>query len=133
MSGLFENDVPFETLLGKRLVAITRSGKGDEDWIKFADEDGAVYKMYHSQYCCEYVTIKDIVGDLEDLLSTPILMAEVATSDNYDKTKLLPYDDDESYTWTFYKLRTIKGSVDITWYGSSNGYYSEGVDFVQVK
>lgn len=52
-------------------------------------------------------------------------MAEESTnSDDPPKS-----DGEESYTWTFYRMATVKGYVTIRWYGSSNGYYSERASF----
>jgi len=85
--------------------------------------------MFHSQDCCESVTIDDICGDVQDLVGTEILVAEEVMSDDFGPKERY----DESYTWTFYKFRTIKGSVDIRWYGTSNGYYSESVSFTKIE
>ena len=81
-------------------------------------------RMYHSVDCCESVYIEDICGDLDDLVGATILYFEEVSSD--DMKPMSEYD--ESFTWTFYRIQTTKGSVDIRWYGTSNGYYSESVD-----
>lgn len=118
-----------QDLIGKTIYKITGAGK-DSDEIMFHCTDSSVYKMYHEQNCCESVTIDDIVGDIDDLIDSPIVRAEEKTSggDNGD-----PEDDLGSHTYTFYTLATIKGYVDIRWYGTSNGYYSEAVSFEKVE
>lgn len=98
-----------------------------EDTIMFLAEPNLKYVMYHEQSCCESVSIEDICGELDNLIGTPILVAEERQSSKEPPLKDL--EDDDSYTWTFYEIATIKGSVTIRWYGSSNGYYSESVDF----
>jgi hypothetical protein len=106
------------TLLGKILVKIDK--KKDEQII-FEEDNGNKYIMYHRQDCCEGVNIESIDGDLQDLIGSPILLAEEVSSHENSYY--------ESITWTFYKLATVKGYVTIRWFGSSNGYYSESVDF----
>lgn len=111
-------------LLGKTLIDVNKTGNS----ITFITSEGESYLMYHEQDCCESVDIEDIDGDLDDLKDSPITLAEKSTSDENPKTK---YDD--SFTWTFYRLATVKGYVNIRWYGSSNGYYSESVSFIKLK
>lgn len=114
-------------LKGKTLTEITVSEAKDE--ILFHTTDGETYKMYHEQDCCEDVHIEDICGNIDSLIGEPLLVAEEVSGVDDG-----PLDDfDESYTWTFYKFATIKGSVTIRWYGTSNGYYSESVEFVKLK
>jgi hypothetical protein len=94
----------------------------NDDKIEFYSTEGELYIMEHQQDCCESVSIDDINGDLNDLIGTPILKYEEVVSDGSG-------DDYESSTWTFYHFSTIKGYVTIKWFGVSNGYYSESVDF----
>ena len=117
------NRVNFDVLLGKTLTRIDNNNNRDDDVIKFYTSDGDTYLMYHPQDCCENVYVEDICGELDDLIGSPLLIADEATSNENPKS-----NSDESFAWTFYKLATNRGSVTIRWYGESNGYYSESVE-----
>ena len=116
------NKLQWETLTGITL-------KSDREII-FNCESGNVFLMHHIQDCCESVYIEDICGDPKDLIGSIVLNAEEVS--NYEPPKGIE-DGAESFTWTFYKLDTTKGSITIRWYGESNGYYSESVDFEQIQ
>lgn len=121
-------DKDISELIGKIITQIDNNS----DEIIFHCENEK-YKMYHSQDCCENVSIDDIEGDLNDLLNTPILQAEEVSNPEYEKEWLSKQEyQPESFTWTFYKLATVKGYVTIKWLGESNGYYSESVEFVKI-
>jgi (p)ppGpp synthase/HD superfamily hydrolase len=128
-----DNNIPcnIKVLLGATIVEISNH-KNEE--LYFKTDDGTKYKMYHCKDCCESVSIESIVGDLEDLIGSPITVAEESCSKGSEKdnTPNRRIQFAESTTWTFYKLATIKGYVTIRWVGDSNGYYSEGVDFEQI-
>ena len=124
-------NIEITELIDKTLTKIDVNMEQDE--IIFTCENGDKYKMYHQRDCCESVVIDDINGDINDLVGSPILIAEELTflDENPIGIKKPEFQDD-SFTWTFYKLATIKGFVDIRWYGDSNGYYSESVDFEKI-
>ena len=122
-----------EKLKGKTLKEIYQS----DDEIYFVDTNGGIARMWHDQSCCESVYIESIAGDLNDLIGYEIFVATGEERESKGRDKLhgnVTYQKDadwldESVTWTFYKIATVKGFVDIRWVGSSNGYYSESVDF----
>ena len=116
-------------LVGKTLTAVTRNG---DESIDFESIDGERWQMMYEPDCCATCTIEDVVGDLQDLVGSPIAMAEAVTNSDNPKTYEGGYADD-SFTWTFYKLATAKGYVTIRWYGSSNGYYSETASFRRME
>jgi hypothetical protein len=112
-------------LLGKTMASVENGG----DELVFTTTDGKRFRLYHSQGCCEYVRIESVVGDLNDLVGEPLLVAEESTGETPADYRFRYAPD--SYTWTFYKFATRKGYVDVRWLGESNGYYSESVDFAE--
>jgi hypothetical protein len=118
--------VPVEVLLGKTLTKIEELPQREE--LIFTLDSGGRFRMFHDQDCCEHVTIEDIAGNLDDLIGSPLTMAEETTSEHDPGGWKPPEYRDDSHTWTFYKFATVKGYVTIRWYGESNGYYSESVE-----
>jgi len=120
--------VIYNDLIGKTLTAIETDRR---EFIEMTTADGKKWRMYHSQDCCESVEIEDINGELDDLIGSPILMAEEVTHENETPDGMSADENYGSFTWTFYKFATMKGYVTIRWYGASNGYYSERVSFYE--
>jgi len=117
----------FNILKGKVINNIIRltNDENDEDALTFECTDGTAYKLYHEQECCESVWLEDVSGNLDDLLNTPILIAELSVTERSTS------EGEEAYS--YYHLATIKGYVDLRWFGESNGCYSCGVDFVELE
>ena len=109
-----------DDMIGRVFVSVEQENNNS---LVFTEDDGKKWVFYHEQDCCEFVRIEDIVGDLKDLVGEPLIVASESSNQEY-KDDL--YGD--RITWTYYKFATRNGYVDVRWYGSSNGYYSERVD-----
>ncbi len=116
--------VDFSVLKGLTLVKFHGQAGGDEILLHTAC--GRSFRLHHYQDCCEHVYVESIVGDPQDLIGVPLTLAEEVAGETGSG------EYGEHYTWTFYKLATVRGYVDIRWLGSSNGYYGEGVDFEEI-
>ena len=105
-------------LIGKKIVKV-EGAQGDGELILHTRQ-GERFRFYHEQDCCEGFVLAEVVGDLDDLLWGVIMYADVVSSDSHPAPQYA-----ESYTWTFYRLRSFKGEVVLRFLGTSNGYYSE--------
>jgi len=127
---LANKNMNINTLIGKTLSKVENK---DNEEIVFTTDEGKKYLLYHDQDCCESVTVEDICGELDDLVGSPIIQAEENSSNDENPPNVTVSDyQDNSFTWTFYRLATARGQVVIRWYGESNGYYSERVSFSEL-
>ena len=99
----------FEDLQGRILCKVVNL---DNYELRFHLTEDHYVRMYHSQDCCESVSIEDIVGDLDDLVGTPLLLVEEVS--NYDGES--KYEDGE---WQDCQPR-IPGFDHEIWTGSTN-------------
>ena len=84
---------------------------------------GGVFEFYHEQDCCEsvYVAETDMPEGLDVCEGEEIMLAEERVGHSEDAYG-------ESETNTFYTIRSLGRDLNMHWYGTSNGYYSESVD-----
>lgn len=114
----------FPELEGHTFVSVETRRSYEDDELVWLRDDGKAFKFFHRQDCCESVNIDDICGDLNDLVGTPILSAEETEN---------TVNEEGEEQWTFYRFVTNRGTVVVKWHGTSNGYYSMGVDFEETK
>ncbi len=114
----------FPNMVGVTMTSVV--GEEGDDEMTFVADDGRRFRFYYEQDCCASCNIVDIGGDLADLVGSPILRAEEVSSEDAEAPEY-----SESYTWTFYKFETNRGSVTVRWLGQSNGYYSESVTYAE--
>lgn len=105
--------------------------------IAFHCKDDYIVVMYHEQDCCESVYLDScdsVTNNVDIYTDCNWCEIEEVSSEGCEPKYYGFHNDgtpwgDESFTWTFYKLTTNKGYDNMRWYGCSNGYYSERVDF----
>lgn len=100
------------------------------DEIIFTTDDGREFHLGHINECCEEVWLEDVVGDITDLENAIILVSEEVK--NMDEPPPENRSVDDCYTWTYYNFRTLKGSVQVRFFGTSNGFYSETADLYEI-
>ena len=123
------NDTVLKIIVGKTIKDIRGLEKGSSEVI-IEFNDGSDVRFYHEQCCCEDVHLNDFIGDINRLRNSEIVSAREDSNNNLDKNNKPLETDDESYTWTFYNIQTTKENLWMSFYGTSNGYYSERVDMV---
>lgn len=116
--------VDLSHLVGQTFTKIEPKLSAGEIFFYIGDKK---YCMFHQQDCCENVNVEEVEGDYQNIVGTPLISATVDVSDSTDGPGAY-----ESSTRSVYVFSTQKGTVTIKWLGTSNGYYSETVNFYEV-
>lgn len=121
--------VAIDVLVGKTITEIEGLEEHSEE-VYIKTTDGKTYKFFHEQDCCESVYLADF--EVDNIVGGLIVKAEEVSESGDDQSENKPDGYCESFTWTFYKVDTTKGSLWMRWLGESNGYYSESVNIEEV-
>lgn len=118
----YDNNI-FEKVVGKTVGNIEYSGC---DEVDFQFTDGYSLRFYHSQDCCETVEVEKIEGAVFSEVKGKVIKSFL---EEVDVETIGVHCD--SKTKTLYTITFESGEViTILWVGTSNGYYSENVDYI---
>lgn len=110
----------FSSLAGKTITSIEGL---NSDHVTIKTECGKTYGMRHFQDCCESVSLKEVLGNVDSIIGKEVRYANEDTSDCSGEWS--------SGTRTTFTIHTNGGSLILIWEGYSNGYYGEGVSFYE--
>jgi hypothetical protein len=125
------NGKAFDAFAGATIASVSTDAPDTDETIRpllaFHATDGRVLVLGHWQDCCESVYLTNWEGSDGDYITGATFRgAEVRTT-----RRVTEWGD--STTSTFYEVATSKGSLTLSFQGSSNGYYSESVDVVLLE
>jgi hypothetical protein len=122
----WENTSQFFDLKGMTIKNIVL-----DDTTLIETTDGQRFQLVHHQDCCENVGLHTTFGKIEDVIGSPITLAE---DDHPGDPEwfISPEYRYESHTWSRFILETEKGRLEVWFLGSSNGYYGESVSFEKI-
>lgn len=118
-----KNATELECLKNEKISGITGAHEGSE-CVVFLLESGKSVMFEHIQDCCESVSLESIDGSVSAAIGETILSAHEVV----DKYGQPAPEYSESWTKTWYTIRTQSTTLVFRWHGSSNGYYSERVE-----
>lgn len=90
--------------------------------------DKGVFKIHPADYMAD-THLADGGEDLQDLIGQKI----IEFSERSNQTMKNPGQDEDTQTWTFYNIRTLKSTVSLRFYSTCNGYYSEDIMLQKLK
>lgn len=123
----WRDDTKPEALVGELIKSIDIDMKEHE--ILIETESGRFFLIYHSQDCCESVTIEKL--NHPGILNFVGRVVSGASIDEVYSGKMTEHN--ESETKTIVSLRCDDDTEIVEWIGTSNGYYSESVDFTELQ
>lgn len=124
MAKLYDDDA-LKAVSGKTIATIIGLSVGSPE-VNIVFDDGKTLVFDHEPDCCESVMLEDFGdSDISDYEGATIHEAYQDTNASHPAPEGSYRDD--SYTWTFYRIVTNKGTIVMRWLGESNGYYSEDV------